>query len=188
LYHKWESAVDIADGDNSDKPLIVYSTESSHLWTNKKVFCNNIDGELWHGILMTNDTVDNLESIKIQLEGTNSQNKQWKSEFLWHSSDVVLNSKPFNALGSTDNSSLVLFTPFKHPLVLINECLSVAVSFNFNDGRLPKESQIKIVYGVCNNVLVKWLEKCSGLKIQLSHDSKLTFNIPNNTVDETSRA
>ena len=179
LYHKWDTAIDVADKETNERPSIVYSTESSHLWSNKKVFCNSIDGELWHGILMTKDTVDNLESIRIDLQGTNSRNMEWKSDYLWHVSDVMMKCKTFG-----EDNNLVLFTPFVHPVILIGDCVQLAVSFSFTDGRLPKESQIKIVYGICNSALTKWLEKSTGFKTQLTPNRKLIVNIPNNTVDE----
>ncbi len=184
LYHKWDNAVDVADNsETKDKPVIVYSTECSHLWTNKTVFCNSLDGDLWHGILMTRDVVDHLDNVKIQLQGKNSRGQHWKSEFLWHVSDVIAHSKPFD---NTTEVSPMLFTPFAHPIILYNECLNVSVTFNFLDGRLPKESQIKIVYGICNRILGEWLGKSTGFKTQLTPNRKLIVNIPNLTVDEVS--
>lgn len=179
-YNSWEAAINAVElNDNSKHPFIVYSTESTHLWTDKKVFCNDVDGELWHGILMTKDALDNLDRICVELSGTNSREKRWNMEYMWHSSDVK------TLITHIDDN--VFFSPFKHPLILIDSGLEVAVSFHFTDGRLPKESQVKMVYGLCNSVLRHWIENpTSTFTTELAHGRKLVIDTTRERVDEMS--
>ena len=37
LYHKWDTAMNIIDLNDNKKPLIIYSTENSHIWSDKKI-------------------------------------------------------------------------------------------------------------------------------------------------------
>jgi len=183
MYNRWETAIDAIELNESQKPMIIYSTENSHVWSNKRIFCNDVDGELWHGVLMTKDALDNLDYISIELSATNYNNQKWKTEYRWHSSDVVNQCREFDYL----QKDLLLFTPFKHPLILLHSGLDVNVSFNFTDGRLPKESQIKMVYGVCNNTLRNWIEHptCT-FTTELAHGRKLIVDTSQSCVDEVS--
>lgn len=181
MYTKWDTAMDAVElNDNSRKPLIIYSTENSHFWSDKKVFCNDVDGELWHGILMTQDSLDNLDHIGIELCGTNAEGYDWNIEYRWHQTDVLKASSSFD-------TELILFTPFKHPLILLNSGLELNVSFNFVDDRLPKETQIKMVYGICNSTLRNWIENpTSTFTTELAFGRKLIVDTSNYIVDEVS--
>lgn len=184
MYNRWDTAMDAIDlNDKKNKPMIVYSTENSHVWSNKKVFCSDVDGELWHGILMTQDALTNLDYIGVELIGTNVDEENWETEYRFHSSDILKQVRSF----TYDNQELQLFTPFKHPLIMLNSGLEISVSFNFIDGRLPKESQIKTVYGVCNTSLRKWLEKpTSTFTTELCLGRKLIVDTTKECVDEVS--
>ena len=182
MYMRWDTAMDAVElNDAPNRPLIIYSTESSHVWTNKTVFCNDVDGELWHGILMTRDVVDHLDYINIELWGTNSENEEWMTEYRWHQTDVDKSSTLFE----TANSGLMLFTPFKHPLILFKSGLELKVTFNFVDGRLPQETQIKMVYGVCNSTLREWIEfPTTTFTTELAFGRKLIVDTSKETIDD----
>lgn len=183
MYNRWETAMDAVDLNDNNKPMIIYSTENSHVWADKKVFCNDVDGELWHGVLMTKDAINQLDYIGVELSGKNYKGFDWKTEYRWHSTDVIELSRMFDS----EQSELVLFTPFKHPLILLGTGLNVSVSFNFLDGRLPKESQIKMVYGVCNTVLHNWIENpTSTFTTELAYNRKLIVDTSKACVDEIS--
>lgn len=181
MYTKWDTAMDAVDlNDNPNRPLIMYSTESSHVWTNKKVFCSDVDGELWHGVLMTQDVVDNMDNINIELSGTNEDDIQWNIDYRWHQTDIHKSTKSFG-------EGLILFTPFKHPLILFNSGLEVNVTFNFTDGRLPQETHIKMVYGVCNSILREWIEEPTSIfTTELAFGRKLAVDTSKGIVDELS--
>lgn len=183
MFSSWSSAMDAIDLNDTPKPMIVYSTESSHVLTNKKVFCNDVDGDMWHGLLMTDEVIENLEHISVELTGVNSNGKLWSTEYRWFVTDVVSQSKRFER----EDSGLMLFSPFKHPIILMGSGINIAVSFHFMDGRLPDESQIRMIYGLCNTVLHKWIETPSTtFTTHLAYDRKLIVDTSNGRVDEVS--
>lgn len=178
LCNRWDSAMDLIELNDYKTPVVVYSTENSHIWTDKKIVCDDVDGELWHGILMTEDFLSNLGNICIELSGRNIDNDIWEKRFVWDSCDLMNSSRVFE-----DN--VYIFTPFKHPLILLNSGLEVSVSFNFVDGRLPKEGHVKIIYGVCNSSLKDWIENpTTTFTTELAFGHKISVDTSNGIIDE----
>ena len=173
----WDSAIAQLDTNDSNAPFIVYSTENSHLWSDKKIFCDDIDGELWHGILMTPDVLYGLDHITLELSGKNSDGVEWLKEIRWAVEDIIVNSRAFD-------EELNLFTPFKHPLILTNSGISLNVYFNFIDGKLFAENQIKMVYGICSSSLKKWIEDpTSPFTTELAFGDKIIIDTSNSIVN-----
>jgi hypothetical protein len=169
LYPQWEGALKAIERAGIDVPLIVYSTETSHVWNNKTLFCNDIDGEFWHGMLLTSETLQNLDSLKLVISGVDLNNEDWELEYIFSALEVKHNVTQFNSVTPS-----FFFSPFKHPVVFVNSSLSLRATFSFMDGRLPSDTQIKMVYGVCNCALSEWL-KINTLTTQLTSDAKLTI-------------
>lgn len=181
LFSKWDQALAVAQEAEShnetSRPMIVYSTETSSMISSKTIFCDQVDGEFWHGILLAPDILSNLESIKMKIEHQNhEQRNQTVVTYEWNNRKIRKLSTLLN-----QPTSMFYFSPFKDPLVLFNNPLELHVSFNFVDGRLPNESTIKMVYGVCNMQLEQWLEKFGYyVPMRLRDDQELVL-FPNGT-------
>lgn len=187
LYHKWESAMNVAE--SCDKPCIIYSTENSHLMMSGKIFCNDVDGELLHGLLMTKSFVANLDYINIELAGTNQEGRQWRMDYRFHQSEVNKDSHYFEG----DQPDLIFYAPFKHPLILMGSNLECVVSFNFikNDDCVTThnafENQVKIVYGVCGGDMKKLIDQPTNtFTCELCRGHSLIIDTSNGYVDELS--
>lgn len=171
LHQTWESAISVVQKSDKSIPLIVYSTENSHIVTDKTVFCNDVDGEFWHGILLSPEVLANLDNIIVSVSGIDFEGNEWCTDFIWHVTDIKRMATQFNSL-----EPMFYFSPFKHPVLLFNSSLSLNVSFNFIDGRLPSSSCVKMVYGVCNAALEEWLTSSEYFTTELAFDRKLVIN------------
>ena len=70
---------------------------------------------------------------------------------------------------------------------MLNSGLQVSLSFSFIDGRLPKESQIKMIYGICSYVLQNWIENpTSTFTTELAYDRKLIVDTSIKRSDDVS--
>lgn len=170
VFSQWESAVSAIVKENSSNPMVLYSTESNHVWKNKTLYCNDVDGELWHGMLIPPDVLMGLETISVTLTGKDFDNEPWATEYFWNAKDVKTMCVQFNSI-----EPQFYFSPFKHPLILLNGGLSVKVDLTFVDGCIPNESNVKMVYGICNTVLQNWLNDIDSFTSETAFDQKLVM-------------
>lgn len=187
LFSKWDQALAVAQEaeshikqtDKNVRPMIVYSTETSSMISSKTIFCDQVDGEFWHGILLAPDVLSNLESIKLKIVYNNNEQNdppQTVSTYEWNNQKIRKLSTLLN-----QPTSMFYFSPFKDPIVLFNNPLELHISFNFIDGRLPNESTIKMVYGICNMQLEQWLEKFRHFVPMRLCDGQELILFPNGT-------
>lgn len=167
VFPQWELALTAAE-DEQTRPMIVYSTETSSMISSKTIFCNEVDGEFWHGILLPPEIMNNIDTIEIKFV----DDSKTLGKYEWNNRQIRKQCIQFKQA-----ESLLYFSPFKHPIVFSHSILELHVTFNFIDHRLPNESNIKMVYGVCNKVLENWLEKYSSLIVSelINNDKLVTY-------------
>lgn len=182
LFPKWEQALAVAQEAEShietSRPMIVYSTETSSMISSKTIYCDQVDGEFWHGVLLADDVLSNLESIKMKIVHTGEENNfqtnkppQTVASYEWNNRKIRKSSTLLN-----QPTSMFYFSPFKNPILMFNNPIELQISFNFIDGRLPNESTIKMVYGICNMQLEQWLEKFGfSVPMRLCDDKTLVI-------------
>lgn len=181
LYNKWDAAMNVAELSKTQS--IIYSTENSHLMLSGKMVCNDVDGELWHGMLMTTDFADSLTDINVELSGLNSDGFKWSMDYRFTKDEVQKDSRFFD---NDSNSELLFYSPFKHPLILLGSDLKCVVSFNTIDN-VALESQVNMVYGLCcpeMRNLIKY--PTNTFTCELCRGSRLVIDTSNGVVDEIS--
>jgi hypothetical protein len=180
LFGKWESAMNAAEG--SKNPCIIYSTENSHVMMGRdnQMFCNDVDGDLWHGLLMTENLVNSLHYIKFEVSGVSSENNEWTMEYMFDQIEIQKKARYFDS----EQQGLLFYSPFKHPLILFNSNLECTVTLVGED---VTENQIKLVYGICGKGLRNFLQNPTNtFTTELCNNSRLIVDTSNGVVDEES--
>lgn len=185
LYETWEEAMNVVE------PLtgicqypIAHTIENSCMWTDRILRVTDVDGDIWNGILFTQSSLANLDTIQLQLDAKNSDGMDWGRIYEWSGKDVVTKCKHLlgeNEIGTTD---WYLFTPFKHPLILKNVDLKLKISVHFFDGRKPTEEDIKTVFGVCSEQFCDWLSN-EKFKLELGFGDKYIIDTTKECIDHT---
>ena len=171
IHDDWERATSSAFKQPGE---IMYSTE----YSNKRFACNGleldeIDGDLWIGLLVTPKFLSNIEKISILIEGRDIENRCVKKIFDYTGKQVVKRCKEI------EDSELFIFTPFKHPFILYELKGDVVIDFEFYNSNISLSNERTkgswdIVFGVTSTQFRKWLGNTS-LKLELCNKDKIKF-------------
>lgn len=153
--------------------MLAYSTESTNMRDRTEIEVNGSatqylhasdeDGELWHGLLIENQTDWNkIDSIKIALQL--NDDVVWQHTF--NRREVAKHIKAVN--------DVCMWVPFKHPVIMFNVGLEVLTQINF-DGE--PEQEVKQVFGVGSNEFCVWLSETS-FETKLCKDNYLLIDMP----------
>lgn len=183
VFMEWNDAATELERPEFTHP-IVYSIENSSMWSKNAIKATAVDGDLWNGVVCTQDVLANIDSIQIEISTVNSKGMQWGRVYEWSGREVVEKCKSlYEGIEEVSpDEDLFLFTPFKHPLILRGVEIECIVSIQLYDGSKVDEDNTKLVFGVCNTPFCEWLSN-EKFKLELAYGDKYIVDIAHESID-----
>lgn len=185
IHTNWNDTFD-AVSKTEFKPMSAYCNDYLFNPTNnKKLFLDDTDGELFHGLLIHKDALPNIEwfSFSIYYREYEDRNdfsdkcvyKDHDSslsmvEFCFDHDDVVEYSK------ESPIEDYVLYVPFKHPVPIVDFKGVMGIEITLKDQIEPfkEENTFRPVYSVINHVYTDWLRN-NAIRIKFFDDQVFIF-------------
>lgn len=138
---------------NKTKPsLMAFSTEGTNIFDESDQFyqafnATDDDGEMWHGLLIENeDSWRKVSDVSISIVQGDDKNIIWERDFT--ASEVLQKTKRVN--------DVVVFNPFRHPLLLLNLEIAIETIVNYYDDNVNR-TPVKQIFGIGSNDFCNWL-------------------------------
>ena len=168
----------------ADRTMLAYSTESTNM---KDVevssadgtgYCllnaTDEDGELWHGLLVSDDPKewdDNVDSVTITIYRQTEDDKVMLWCNMYSASSVLRHTR--------SSKDVRMFLPFKHPMILLGLNLTIETRVYFR--RAPVEEFPAQVFGVAANNLCNWLSSTT-FETKIGKGVRALIDMPKHTI------
>jgi len=154
LYDDWDAAMEEVTCPEFPRTMIAYSSEYSNMKLKVSGSINDVDGDLWHGFLLSSHVLSQIKTLTMKIKGMNIDRENITKEFEFTGTQVVKRAKNF---AEEDKEVWYMFSPFKHPILLCEEA-NIEYNFTFyTDGEIEIDEECMMVFGILNCHFREWI-------------------------------
>ncbi len=159
LHRDWDSAMEeVTARHEFPKKLIAYSSEYSNVHLQSHGSINDVDGDLWHGFVLSSKMLSQIKTLTMKIMGTNVDHQVVIKEFEFAGSQVVKRCTFFAE--ENYGEDWYLFTPFKHPIILCDLEGEIEYAFAFyKDIEFVMDEECIMVFGILDSYFKKWISQ-----------------------------